>query len=224
MQRNATGRSIRGQWLSDAVMDNDFDEFLARLFQEGKIGFPTRPVPLTAVPAGALGLLERAYATYRLDVPGTPLDFDARLACAAAELVRQASWALVFRPERIEDLERRLTMPRPPKSAADHLSADLLLRYLPLIHRRARALDPADPLVGLIERVLRQWPLSGVLAGLDEGPTSALDFGGHEGLMLLYAERQARGTSPGWRPAGRPLEFVELIAGGEGAGAGRDRP
>ena len=72
-----------------------------------------------------------------------------------------------------------------------------------MVHRRARALDPADALVGLLERVLRQWPLSGVLAGLDEGPTSPLDFGGHEGLMLLYAERLARGPSPSWRPSGR---------------------
>src|ERR1700722_19662473 len=129
---------------------------------------------------------------------------------------RQAAWALLCHHDRVEDLERRLRMPRSPATATHHLSADLLLRYLPQIHRRARALDPSDPLVGLLERVLRQWPLSGVLAGLDEGPTSPLDFAGHEGLMLLYAERLAQRESPTspWRPEGRPLEYVELVSGG----------
>ena len=70
----------------------------------------------------------------------------------------------------------------------------------------------------LIERVLRRWPLSGVLAGLDEGPTAPLDLGGHEGLMLLYAERLSRRDAPAWRPSGRPLEYVELVeAAGEGS-------
>ena len=160
--------------------------------------------------------MERAYAAYRLDIPGTAIALDAGLACAAAEVVRQASWAILCHRDRVEDLERRLSMPRSPATATHHLSADLLLRYLPQIHRRARALDPSDALVGLVERVLRQWPLSGVLAGLDEGPTSPLDFGGHEGLMLLYAERlaQSKLTTPSWRPVGRPLEYVELVSGG----------
>ena len=38
-----------------------------------------------------------------------------------------------------------------------------------------------------------------------------LDFGGHEGLMLLYAERLARHEKPAWRPVGRPFEYVELV-------------
>ena len=194
---------------------NDLTEFLAGLFQEGRITFLRPPVPLASTPLEAIGLIERAYAAYRLDIAGKALALDAGIAYAAAEVVRQASWALVCHHDRVEDLERRLAMPQAPATAAHHLSADLLLRYLPHVYRRARALDPSDVLVGLLERVLRQWPLSGVLAGLDEGPTSALDFGGHEGLMLLYGERLARHGSPTspWRPVGRPLEYVELVAG-----------
>jgi MoxR-vWA-beta-propeller ternary system domain bpX4 len=201
-----------------------FEEFLGPLFEEGRIIFRRKPDPVTAPSSGAIGLLERAYADYRLDIAGAAIAFDAGIAGAAAEVVRQASWALVSHQDRVKDLERRLAMPHPPSTASHHLSADLVLRYLPQVHRRARALDPSDALVGLVKRVLRSWPLSGVLAGLDEGPTAPLDLGGHEGLMLLYAERlSGRATSmSAWRPSGRALDYVELIAA-EAGGGGRDR-
>src|SRR5438093_144029 len=121
-----------------------FAEFLAQLFRGGKVVFRQRPAPPAAASPGAIELLERAYATYRLDIAGAPVAFDAGLACEAAEVVRQASWALVCRQDRVEELERRLTMPHAPASAAHHLSADLVLRYLPQVHRRARALDSSD--------------------------------------------------------------------------------
>jgi hypothetical protein len=199
---------------------NDLVEFLAGLFSKGCITFRSPPEPVNpgaaAVSAEVLGQLEGAYAAYGLDVAGKAIALDVGLAVAAAELLRQASWALVCHRDRVEDLERRLTMPRAPRTASHHASADLVLRYLPQVHRRARALDPSDVLVGLLDGVLRQWPLSGVLAGLHEAPTSPLDFGGHDGLMLLFAERlaQARDATPAWRPAGRPFEYVELVAGG----------
>ena len=200
---------------------NDLADFLADLFREGRITFRRPPQPSASASPEVTGLLERAYEAYRLDIAGTVIALDAGIACAAAEVVRQASWALVSHHDRVEDLQRRLRMPRSPATATDHLSADLLLRYLPQVHHRARVLDPSDSLVGLLERVLRQWPLSGVLAGLDEGPTSPLDFGGHEGLMLLYAERLAarEPATSLWRPEGRPLEYVELVSGMR-----RDRP
>jgi MoxR-vWA-beta-propeller ternary system domain bpX4 len=200
---------------------SDLADFLADLFQEGRITFRRPPAAAASTAPEVTGLLERAYAAYRLDIGGAAIALEAGVACAAAELVQQASWALVCRHDRVEDLQKRLRMPRAPATAADHLSADLLLRYLPQVHRRARAFDPSDALVALIERVLRQWPLSGVLARLDEGPTSPLDFCGHEGLMLLYAERFAEREPPAspWRPEGRLLEYVELVSAGR-----RDRP
>jgi hypothetical protein len=197
-----------------AEVMNELAEFLANLFQEGRIHFRRRPQPSALASPEVTGLLERAYTAYRLDIPGAAIALDAGLAGVAAEVVRQASWALVCRHDRVSDLQRHLQMPRSPATATDHLSADLLLRYLPQIHRRARAFDPSDALVVQLEQILRQWPLSGVLAGLDDGPTSPLEFGGHEGLMLLYAERLAQRPSPAlsWRPEGKPLEYVELVS------------
>jgi MoxR-vWA-beta-propeller ternary system domain bpX4 len=100
-------------------------------------------------------------------------------------------------------------------TASQHLSADLLLRYLPQILRRARGLDPVDPLADIVAETLRRWPLSGVLSDVEERPVGSLDFEGHPGLMLLYAERLAANDRPGWRPpeSSRVFEYYELVTG-----------
>ena len=112
-------------------------------------------------------------------------------ALAAAEWTRRACWFLVSRGEPPGVVDRALGAPPAPRSAAEHLAADLTFRYLPAVHRRARAIDPGDVLALRLVEVLRRWPLSGSASDVEEGPTSPVDFGGHEGLMLLYAERLA---------------------------------
>lgn len=88
---------------------------------------------------------------------------------------------------------------------AAHLSADVALRFLPAVYRRARLRTSAEPLVAAVEAVLRKWPLSGVLADLDGGPTTPPEFGGPPGLQLLDAERLVGTGRAGWVPAaGRP--------------------
>jgi hypothetical protein len=141
-----------------------------------------------------------------------PIAFDAAVACEAAELVRQACWSAVCHDEAADLIRGRFVMSRAPRSASQHLSADLTFRYLPQILGRARALGPSDPFIGFLSDVMRQWPLSGVLSEVREPPLGPLDFGGHEGLMLLYAERLVRHARPAWVPAtGRPREYAALV-------------
>jgi hypothetical protein len=61
-----------------------------------------------------------------------------------------------------------------------------------------------------LEEVFRRWPLSGVLSDLDEGPTR-VDFAGHRGLCLLYAERLATNRRPGWVVEGEVREHIDLV-------------
>ena len=188
-----------------------FHEFLAQLFDEGKIVF--RAAPRDRPSASAVAVLAAAFEACRLAVAGPRIAFDLEIALAATELVRQASWALVNRDERMTDLVKRLKMPVSPLTASQHLSADLTMRYLPQVLRRARGLDPSDPLVAQLSNTLRTWPLSGVLSDVAEGPLVPLEFGGHPGLMLLYAERLIGNDRAFWRPVqrGPSWDYYELV-------------
>jgi hypothetical protein len=187
----------------------DLADFLDRLFNQGEVIFQERPVS-GKDQSGTTDLLRRAHAQELLEIAGPPLEFRPTPALAAAELVRQACWFLVQREQPAEDVERHLGLD-PPAVADDHLSADLTLRYLPQVHRRARALVPDDPLTQRLAQVLRQWPLSGVLSDLPGRPLTPPDFGHHPGLLLLYAERFVANHKAEWLPDGRGLEFVELV-------------
>ena len=177
-----------------------FEEFLSQLLDHGKVIFRSAKPPQDRPAGRDVSILAEAYATLALSVAGPPVTFDPRIACEAAELVRQASWALVSREERVVDLKRRLRMSTAPASPAQHLSADLMLRYVPQILGRARAIDPTDPVIAILGDLLRRWPLSGVLSDVEEGPLVAPEFGRHPGLLLLYAERLAANDRPAWRP------------------------
>ena len=190
-----------------------FQEFLTQLLNDGRVVFRSTKAPRDRPRPQDVALLEKAYQTHRLSVAGPSIPFDPAVAYSAADLIRQASWALVNHDDRVSDLEKRLTMPIEPQTPSHHLSGDLMLRYLPQIHRRARGLDPCDPLIELLESLLRRWPLSGVLADVAAPPLAALRFGEHPGLLLLYAERLAANDRPTWRPdQGEPAwDYYELV-------------
>jgi hypothetical protein len=198
-----------------------FHEFLAQLLDDGKIVFRSARPPEDRPRARDVETLARAFESYQLTVAGPPIRFDPQVAAGAAEFVRQASFALVSRAEGVAVLEKRLRLPGPPVTASQHLSADLTLRYVPQIVRRSRGLDPFDPLAGLLEKALRFWPLSGVLSEGEEGRSVALDFDGHAGLMLMYAERLIQNDRPQWRPEppGLAWEYYELVLAEHGRSA-----
>ena len=160
--------------------------------------------------------MRHAYADFRLTVSGPLLDFAPATALAAARLVYAACWLLMSRLEEESQLEQMLVSPAPPRSPAEHLSADLVLRFLVQTHRRARAHNPSDKLTTLLADMLRRWPLTGVLADLEDGPLIPVDFGGHGGLMMLYAERFAAHPHPAWAPTAKGLEYLELVCGALG--------
>jgi hypothetical protein len=190
-----------------------FHEFLTQLLNEGRVVFRSTRAPHDRPRPQDITLLEETYRVYRLRVAGPVIPFDPAVGFSAAELIRQASWALVSHDERISLLKKCLTMPIAPVTAAHHLSADLTLRYLPQIFNRARVLDPSDPLIDLLTDLLRRWPLSGVLSDVSEAPVDSLEFGGHPGLLLLYSERLAASDRPAWRPdpGGPGREYYDLV-------------
>ena len=191
-------------------------EFVQRLLTSGRVVHHGRPSPVVEPSPAVLGLLEAAFDDHALDLAGPAIWFDAGSALRALELVRQASWFLVSRSEAPEEVERALTTSSVPRTASEHLSADLCLRFLPVLYRRARSMASSDRMTELLAEIFRRWPLSGVLADLEAGPGDVGDLGDHPGLWMLYAERLARAEKPGWMPLGRGRDHVELVFRGLG--------
>ncbi len=189
-------------------------EFIRGVLADGRVVVRGRPEVDLADVREAIVTLQAAFADHRLDVAGPPIAFDPVSAAAAADLVRQACWFLVARDEPAEVLAARLSIPQAPRSASEHLSSDLMLRFLPRVDRSARALAPADPLAKVLADVFRRFPLSGVLSDLGEGPGDPGDLGGHPGLRLLYAERLGGADRLAWAPApgSAAAEAVALLA------------
>src|SRR5207244_1425874 len=126
-----------------------------------------------------------------LGLAGPPVTLHVPTAQAAARFLANAAWFLGHFNETDAELRSALAFPEKPCSPGQHLSADLLFRYLPTILKRARALGAGDRLAPLLTEVLPYWPVSGVLADIAEVPAADLAFAGHPGLQLLYAERLA---------------------------------
>jgi hypothetical protein len=190
--------------------DDPIAAFLRPLLFEGRILLSLDSATPIGRSDAAIAALESAFSTRCLSIAGEPIPFAPKVACDAAEIVRAACFALADHSEPAETVVRRLVMPGPPSSASDHLSADVTFRFLPQIHRRAKGLGAADPVVEALADLLRAWPLSGVLADLEEPPTTPLDFGGHRGLMALYADRLVVRDRPCWYPEGPAREHVDL--------------
>lgn len=181
--------------------------FLNGLFSEGEAVVTGKPAPTPHDPE-ALQLLEQLYTTVVLDLAGPPLPFLAPTALQAATLLWQSCWYLLEHSEPDEVLKQTLQW-KPPRNVSEHFCTDLTFRYLPDVLRRAQTQEPLDQFNQILTAILRAWPLSGVLAAIDESPTTPLDFGGHPGLQLLYAERLANQPRTAWLPPNLgPLELV----------------
>src|SRR5262249_38671956 len=140
-----------------------------------------------------------AFDSHTLDVAGPPIAFNGDAAVGAALVMAGACWSLAAGSE----LELgSLDVGVKPLSPSTHLSGDVTLRLLPMVYPRAVLRDPEGRLAKGLKRLLRRWPLSGVLAELDRAPATPPEFDGHPGLHLLYTERLGA-TWRGHRRAGR---------------------
>jgi hypothetical protein len=184
--------------------------FLEHLFATGQAKF-IEPPDADDV-RDVQSVLRRAFAEYRLEVAGPPIDFDPDAAMAAALVMARGCWFVVSRDESPEVVEAVLAPLASPKTAAGHLSIDLTLRYAATVYRRANAQNPEDELPARLAETLRGCPLSGVLADIADAPIGDLTFAGHRGLELLYAERLADHFRLTWLPPeGRSREAVEWV-------------
>lgn len=171
-----------------------FRDWLAHVLTDGKSVQAEPPTLSDAERTAVVADLRAAFERHALDVAGPPVAFDPITAVGAAVVVARACWQLVGGDAEALDVGAK------PNTASAHLTADLTLRFLPVVHRRARARRAEGELTLALERLLRAWPLSGVFADLDGEPTTPPDFDDHPGLQLLYAERLVGTARAGWVP------------------------
>jgi hypothetical protein len=188
-----------------------FTELVRRLLQEGGVRLREPPRLAAEEREDVLALLASAYADHCLDVAGPAIAFSPDCALRAVEFLAWSCWFLLHRGEPAEAVDRALPRLPSPRSAAEHLNADLVYRFLPQVHRRARAADPQDRLTQRLEDALRRWPLSGVLADLDDPPLVDVELDGHPGLQLLYAERLADHSRVAWVVEGGLHDCIEWV-------------
>ncbi len=188
-----------------------FATFIRVLLEEGSARLSEPPRLHPGEQAATLAVLGDAHRDHQLDIAGPGLPFVPAVALKTAQWTAWACWFLVHRDDAPASLERALPLFAPGPGPAEHATADVLLRLLPQVHRRARAASPQDPLTHRLAELLRRWPLSGVLADLDEPPLSPVDLGGHPGLLLLYAERLALRPRPAWRVEGPARDSIDLV-------------
>lgn len=141
---------------------------------------PESPSPSQA---GVLTVLSEAFQAHRIHLADSPIGFDQAVAKVSASLLHRACWFLV---DLSEQMMRRLFLDKVQPNASEHLSADVVFRFLPQIRHRTMATAPDDRLETIVSEVLRLWPLSGVPKGR---PDDISARGGHPGLWLLFAER-----------------------------------
>jgi hypothetical protein len=184
--------------------------FVRQFLRQGSARLSAPPRPHPGERDAVVAELRAAFDDHLLDIAGPPPAFAPAVALRAAEWAARACWLLLNRGESAEQIERALPVFGPGPDAADHASADVVLRLLAGAHRRARAADPRDALAARLEDLLRRWPLSGVLADIDAPPLTPVELGGHPGLLLLYAERFAARPRPAWLAEGPARDYLDL--------------
>jgi hypothetical protein len=183
--------------------------FAQRLLREGRLLVDAQPDWHPT--ASDRTAVENAYANMLLDLAGPPVPIDLDTALAAVRVTYRAAWFLLNPGTLSSPADPSLTMSHPPVTPAEHLAADLSFRFLADLLHRAKNRPEHEELRLALERLLREWPFSGVLSEIAEPPTTALDFAGHPGLALRYAERLAEQDRPSWYPPAANLGHVELV-------------
>lgn len=117
--------------------------------------------------------LKNEYEEESLNHPFTPPIFDEKAALWASKIFYLFSQWIVYRIQEIDELERLILPFEFPKTVSAVLSADLCLRFLPLIKMETNYIDPEDPILIHMNSIMKDWSYSSI-GYLDE--TENLDI------------------------------------------------
>lgn len=137
----------------------------------------------------ALAFLKDEYWRESVDYPYEPPGFHAEAASWGARTLYIAAQLLLYRESKPTELEALLPAYAGEPDAAAHLSADLSLRFLPMLIRHFRLIDADDPLLPLLEARLRPWIYSMIPELTQVHEEQLLPVLAHECLTRLFTDR-----------------------------------
>ena len=133
--------------------------------------------------------LLQAHQLESLEYPHQVPPFDEAAALWAAKTVYHASQLLINREKPPTALKEFFpTFPLPIQSSSI-LSADLTLRFLPIVLQQAEDIDPEDQLIDLLEQILVQWHYSSIGYLLKEENLNFESVLKNACLLQLYVNR-----------------------------------
>jgi hypothetical protein len=162
--------------------------FVRALLEEG-IAIVSSSAAIPSADAEAERLLRTAHGASSRTLAGHAPEFSLAAAIWGAQALYQLSRFVACRDVPAEEVATALAKSCPePRSASIDWSVDIAFRLLPEIHRTARHLSNADPLINEIRKLAETWPLSSV--GIPDVHVAELDsFIGHPALLQLYVDR-----------------------------------
>lgn len=167
-----------------------FIHFLGQL-QDQALVLSARWVPVTDEERPiAEGYLQAVYAQEALEYPHQAPAFDAVAARWAAELVYHAAQLLFHRGTVLNELEHYFVPYTGIVDAGAILSADLSLRFVPLLLDKLKELNSEDFLLDLLQKALLPWHYA--LIGTDWRPALTKDWSELDRnpcLHQLYTDR-----------------------------------
>ncbi len=104
--------------------------------------------------------LEKEYKTESLDFPFTTPTFDKDAAVWGAKTCYLAAQLILFRQNKVEELDKLFPPFAGEITANAMLSADVCLRFIPKMIFHLKAIDNEDELIPLLEKMLETWHYS----------------------------------------------------------------
>jgi hypothetical protein len=124
-----------------------------------------------------------------LEYPHTPPPFNTHAALWAAKTVYRAAQLMLYRENKIVEVEDLLPSYDAAIDPSAILSADLYLRFIPDIISHLKLIDPEDPLIKILEQQLIIWHYSGVGYPLNIDELKINSEYSQSCLLQLYTNR-----------------------------------
>jgi hypothetical protein len=106
--------------------------------------------------------LETEFENESADYPVNAPPFHQPAALWAAKIIYFGAQLLLFREETAKDISVLFPKYNNQKTAAEHLSADICLRFLPYLVNKLKEIDPEDLLIKRMETIMMEFPYSAV--------------------------------------------------------------